>query len=58
VRRPVAQRLSQRLAELRESRIVESGDGGYRLTGVGRRLLAALTPLNEWAKAWAESLRE
>ena len=50
--------LNQRLAELRESRIVEVGEGGYRLTDVGRRLLAALAPLNEWAKAWAESLRE
>ncbi len=50
--------LNQRLAELRESQVVETGGGGYRLTGVGRRLLEALAPLNEWAKAWGESLEE
>lgn len=50
--------LNQRLAELRESRIVESGDGGYRLTGAGQRLLAALAPLNKWAKAWGKALEE
>ena len=50
--------LNQRLAELRESRIVESGEGGYQLTDAGRRLLAALAPLNDWAKAWGKSLGE
>jgi DNA-binding HxlR family transcriptional regulator len=42
--------LSARLAELREAGIVEKGDGGYALTDVGRSLLDALLPLNEWAK--------
>lgn len=50
--------LNQRLGELREARIVESGDGGYRLTGAGRRLLAALAPLNKWAEAWGKALEE
>lgn len=50
--------LNQRLGELRQSRIVESGEGGYRPTEAGQRLLAALAPLNEWAKVWGESLGE
>jgi DNA-binding HxlR family transcriptional regulator len=48
--------LNQRLRELRELRIVESGEGGYRLTGAGGCLLEALAPLNEWANAWGKSL--
>jgi DNA-binding HxlR family transcriptional regulator len=45
--------LNQRLAELREAGIValEEG-GGYRLTEEGKGLLAALAPLDAWAKRW------
>lgn len=46
--------LNQRLAELREAGIVEmDGATGYRLSAEGARLLAALEPLDAWAKRWA-----
>jgi DNA-binding HxlR family transcriptional regulator len=46
--------LNQRLAELRAGRIVELGPAaGYRLTPIGRSLLAALAPLYDWARRWA-----
>jgi len=45
--------LSQRLRELRVAGIVESADGGYRLTREGRRLLEVYPPLDAWAKRWA-----
>lgn len=45
--------LNDRLRELRAAGIVDSGqEGGYRLTGEGRRLLAALMPLDVWAQRW------
>lgn len=46
--------LNTRLRELREAGIVEdeSEAGGYRLTRRGRKLLAALTPLDAWARSW------
>jgi DNA-binding HxlR family transcriptional regulator len=44
--------LNQRLAELRTAGIVEREDG-YRLTRDGRKLLAALAPLDDWARRWA-----
>lgn len=45
--------LNDRLSELRAAGIVDSGqEGGYRLTDEGRRLLAALMPLDAWAKRW------
>ena len=44
--------LNQRLGELREAGIVESGAGGYKLTKRGTELLEALAPLNAWAKRW------
>jgi DNA-binding HxlR family transcriptional regulator len=47
--------LNQRLAELRESGVVEAApEGGYRLTTDGRELGEALEPLDAWAKAWAQ----
>jgi DNA-binding HxlR family transcriptional regulator len=46
--------LNQRLQELRAAGVVEAGDGGYALTGEGRRLLDAFGPLEEWAERWAE----
>ncbi|HEY4898065.1 MAG TPA: helix-turn-helix domain-containing protein [Solirubrobacteraceae bacterium] len=45
--------LNQRLRELRDADVVTLGDGGYRLTPAGRRLLEAYRPLNEWAERWA-----
>jgi DNA-binding HxlR family transcriptional regulator len=45
--------LSQRLAELAEADIVESGKDGWGLTGEGERLLGTLGELDGWAKRWA-----
>src|SRR3954454_14878296 len=45
--------LNQRLAELRDAGLVESGAPGYRLTKHGTALKQALEPLDAWAKGWA-----
>ena len=45
--------LNQRLAEMREAGLLESGTGGYRLTETGMQLKDALAPLDGWAKRWA-----
>ncbi|HLX37912.1 MAG TPA: helix-turn-helix domain-containing protein [Candidatus Binataceae bacterium] len=45
--------LNLRIAELRDAGIVDHRDGGYRLTGEGKNLLASLAPLTEWARRWA-----
>lgn len=46
--------LNDRLHELREAGIVVAeSEGGYHLTPAGHDLLAALAPLDGWAKAWA-----
>jgi DNA-binding HxlR family transcriptional regulator len=44
--------LNQRLAELRQAGIVESGDQGNGLTPRGRELLTAFKPLERWAREW------
>jgi DNA-binding HxlR family transcriptional regulator len=45
--------LNQRLRELRETGLVETGDdSGYRTTELGRELVEALAPLNRWAERW------
>ena len=49
--------LNQRLGELREAGLVETGPGGYRLTARGGELLDALRPLDAWAKRWASGRR-
>ena len=49
--------LNDRLRELREADIVAADPGGYRLSAEGRELLAALAPLDEWAKRWARRAR-
>ena len=49
--------LNQRLAELREAQLVESGDEGYALSTRGRELLALFEPVNRWAETWARGLR-
>jgi len=47
--------LNARLGELRDAGIVEQQAGaGYALTADGRRLLAALAPLQQWAAGWAK----
>lgn len=50
--------LNQRLGELRAAGILEGGDGGYRLTPEGQRLLAAFSPISEWAERWASRLKD
>jgi len=46
--------LNDRLRELREAGVVElMPEAGYRLTSEGRKLTAALAPLNGWARRWA-----
>ena len=46
--------LNERLRELREAGILTAGDpNGYELTEEGHRLLAALAPIDEWARSWS-----
>jgi DNA-binding HxlR family transcriptional regulator len=47
--------LNTRLRELREQGLVDAADG-YRLTDLGRQLLAALLPLQAFAQRWAKAL--
>lgn len=49
--------LNQRLAELREALIVETGAQGYQLSARGRELLQLFSPLDRWAQDWAHALR-
>lgn len=45
--------LNQRLHELREADVVSLEEGsGYSLTGEGKALLDALSPLHAWAARW------
>ena len=46
--------LSQRLADLRTVGIAVDAGEGYALTEAGRELLAALEPLDRWAKEWGK----
>ena len=45
--------LNDRLRELREAKVADRTVGGYRLTAEGQGLLAALEPLDAWAREWA-----
>ena len=46
--------LNERLRELREAGIVAARQPrGYALTHDGRRLLTALSPIDEWAARWS-----
>jgi DNA-binding HxlR family transcriptional regulator len=47
--------LNQRISELRAARIIAHAGGGYRLTAEGKKLLASIAPLSEWAKRWARA---
>lgn len=49
--------LTDRLGELRDARIVASEPRGYHLTAEGRELLAALAPVDAWAKRWARRMQ-
>lgn len=49
--------LQARLAELRDAGFVELGDGGYRLTALGRDLMQAVVPLHGLAETWAKTER-
>jgi DNA-binding HxlR family transcriptional regulator len=49
--------LNARLGELRVAGIVDRAAGGYGLTAEGARLLALLTPLGSWARAWARHVQ-
>jgi DNA-binding HxlR family transcriptional regulator len=45
--------LNQRLRELRDAQIVDlHARAGYGLTGEGKALLEALSPLHAWAARW------
>lgn len=44
--------LNARLKDLREAGLVELGEGGYGLTGLGRELLERLEPLYRWSGRW------
>jgi len=46
--------LSQRLAEVKEARLVEKDpDGAYALTESGTQLLSRLDGIDEWTREWA-----
>jgi DNA-binding HxlR family transcriptional regulator len=45
--------LNQRLAELRDLGLVETGEAGYRLSADGVSLGEVLVPLDAWAQRWA-----
>lgn len=47
--------LYERLRELTGAGVVErTGDGSYVLTELGRDLGAAIAPLDQWARRWAQ----
>jgi DNA-binding HxlR family transcriptional regulator len=51
--------LNTRLAELKGAGLVGLQDGGgYELTRVGRELLRALAPLEEWSQSWTRALAD
>lgn len=47
--------LYQRLGELTAAGVITADDGGYTLTPHGARLHEVLTPLDAWARQWAET---
>jgi DNA-binding HxlR family transcriptional regulator len=49
--------LTQRLAELRDARLIDKdGDGAYALTEHGDRLLSRLDGIDEWTQEWARAI--
>jgi DNA-binding HxlR family transcriptional regulator len=47
--------LNTRLAELRISRLVETGESGYELSALGHELGEQLVSLTAWAAKWAKA---
>ena len=50
--------LNTRLAELRQARLLETGEGGYTLSTEGRELFELFSPINRWAERWAEAIKK
>ncbi|UGU16095.1 helix-turn-helix transcriptional regulator [Sinomicrobium kalidii] len=50
--------LNKRLKELKRARLIEKTPEGYALTAAGREVFELLSPLGEWAKSWAQHLKE
>jgi DNA-binding HxlR family transcriptional regulator len=48
--------LNTRLNELREARLLENGDRGYQLSGLGMELIEQFLPLTHWAESWAANI--
>lgn len=48
--------LNRRLAELRETNLVQRGEQGYELTVLGAELGALLRPMGAWSTRWANAL--
>lgn len=47
--------LYQRLGDLSDAGLIEQGaDQRYQLTPIGRALGAALEPLDQWSRKWAD----
>lgn len=48
--------LNTRLGELREAQLLENGEHGYQLSGLGQELVQHCLPLTLWAEGWATQL--
>ena len=48
--------LNKRLKELRELKILDHQDGGYRQTSLGKELGSVLLELDKWSRKWARQL--
>lgn len=48
--------LNTRLGELREAQLLENGENGYQLSGLGVELIQRCLPLAAWAEGWAAQL--
>nr|WP_320131553.1 helix-turn-helix domain-containing protein [uncultured Holophaga sp.] len=48
--------LNARLKDLRQAGLVLHGEGGYRLTELGRELYGLLEPFGTWAFKWGQTL--
>jgi DNA-binding HxlR family transcriptional regulator len=49
--------LADRLKDLIATQLVDVDDGGaYTLTEIGLKLRAAMQPLHEWSREWAQAL--
>src|SRR3954471_1478124 len=50
--------LNQRLQDLRETKIIDTAQGGYTLSVLGQDLLASMMPLLRWSEQWQQALDE